>query len=107
MHKRVALYLRVSTKGQSVENQRRELVAVAAQACERIQVPVRAICNAKHDPGEAAGAAFTTSPVFIGSPRVSSAATQRRRCKVKVSQQAHFGCMLRLESRRQKTKTRR
>ena len=30
MKKRVALYLRVSTKGQSVENQRRELEAVAA-----------------------------------------------------------------------------
>ena len=30
MKKRVALYLRVTTKGQSVENQRRELEAVAA-----------------------------------------------------------------------------
>ena len=31
MKKRVALYLRVSTKGQTVENQRRELEAVAAR----------------------------------------------------------------------------
>ena len=36
MAKRVALYLRVSTKGQSVENQRRELEAVAKRSGWRI-----------------------------------------------------------------------
>ena len=35
MKKRVALYLRVSTKGQTVENQRRELEAVAARGAGR------------------------------------------------------------------------
>jgi len=30
-HKRAAIYLRVSTSGQTTENQRRELMAVATQ----------------------------------------------------------------------------